>query len=148
MWENQHEWEVQKATMEFLFFLVKPHGLTEGEGVVLHAEKESKNWVWWRERERERERSERTGENEKIKTWESVLFFWLKTWESVDVELVSCITAVYIISLTSKWNPHVYYCCLSPPLSLKFPRKGIWKPLGKLSLCGLLLWARFLLLKI
>jgi hypothetical protein len=53
---------VQKATIEFLFFLVKPHGLTEGEGVVLHAEKESKNC----KRERERER-ERTGENEKIK---------------------------------------------------------------------------------
>ena len=59
MWENQHEWEVQKATMEFLFFLVKPHGLTKGEGVVLHAEKESKNC----KRERERE----DGENEKIK---------------------------------------------------------------------------------
>ena len=54
---------MQKATIEFLFFLVKPHRLTEGEGGVLHAEKESKNW----ERERERERSERTGENEKIK---------------------------------------------------------------------------------
>jgi hypothetical protein len=45
--------------MEFLFFLVKPHGLTEGEGVVLPAEKESKNC----KRERERE----DGENEKIK---------------------------------------------------------------------------------
>ena len=45
--------------MEFLFFLVKPHGLTKGEGVVLHAEKESKNC----KRERERE----DGENEKIK---------------------------------------------------------------------------------
>ena len=44
--------------MEFLFFLVKPHGLTKGEGVVLHAEnaeKESKNCKRERERERERE---------------------------------------------------------------------------------------------
>ena len=37
--------------------MVEPHGLTEVEGVVLHAEKESKNCE--RERERERERKDK-----------------------------------------------------------------------------------------
>ena len=56
---RESTWKGSAKSNDGVYFLVEPHGLTEVEGVVLHAEKESKNC----KRERERE----DGENEKIK---------------------------------------------------------------------------------